>query len=351
MSSQTTKNDWIELDGSEGEGGGQILRSSLALSLHTGRPFRITKIRAGRKKPGLLRQHLTAVEAAKQVGNAEVQGAELRSTELSFAPTGVFPGTYHFAVGTAGSATLVLQTVLPALLLADGPSRLRIEGGTHNPFAPPYEFLEQVYLPQIRAMGPRVESTLVRHGFFPAGGGAFTVRINPTDQLQRLDLPQRGKTTEREATAKLAHIDRHVGERELKSVQTRMGWKHDEMNLHTVQDSAGPGNVLLVRITSEHANAVFVGFGEKGRRAETVAHAAVEQARAYLAADVPVCEHLADQLLLPMAFAGGGSFRTTKPSRHTLTHAEIIERFMDCSFSFEREGDSMAWLATVNSTP
>ena len=126
-----------------------------------------------------------------------------------------------------------------------------------------------------------------------------------------------------------------------------MGWQHEEMNLHTLQDSAGPGNVLLVRITSEHANAVFVGFGEKGRRAENVAQAAVEQARSYLAADVPVCEHLADQLLLPMAFAGGGSFRTTKPSRHTLTHAEIIERFMNCSFAFEREGESMAWTVTV----
>src|SRR5688500_5627223 len=128
--------EMITIDGSEGEGGGQILRTSLALSLVTGQPFRIVNIRAGRKKPGLLRQHLTAVQAAIAIGDAVADGAEIGSQELVFRPEGIRAGEYRFAVGTAGSTTLVLQTVLPALMLANGPSRVVLEGGTHNPFAP-----------------------------------------------------------------------------------------------------------------------------------------------------------------------------------------------------------------------
>ena len=174
----------LKIDCSMGEGGGQILRSSLALSLVMGRSIRIEKIRAGRKKPGLLRQHLTAARAAAEIGRAQVRGVELGSEELEFAPGVVVPGEYRFAVGSAGSATLVLQTVLPALLTASGPSQLVLEGGTHNPMAPPFDFLEKAFLPCIRRMGPRVEATLTRPGFYPAGGGAFEVAIEPVERLE-----------------------------------------------------------------------------------------------------------------------------------------------------------------------
>src|SRR5882762_6595662 len=157
----------ITIDGSEGEGGGQMLRSSLALSLVTGQPFRIERIRAKRQKPGLLRQHLTAVEAAKAVGCAEVVGASLGSQTIEFRPGPVTPGNYRFAVGTAGSATLVLQTVLPSLLTASGPSTLTLEGGTHNPLAPPFDFLDRSFLPAIRQMGASVELELRNPGFYP----------------------------------------------------------------------------------------------------------------------------------------------------------------------------------------
>src|ERR1051325_11860360 len=173
------KTEMIIIDGSEGEGGGQILRTSLALSLVTGQSFRMKRIRAKRQKPGLLRQHLTAVEAAKTVGCAEVGGAEMNSQTLEFRPGPVTPGTYRFAVGTAGSATLVLQTVLPSLLTASGTSSLTLEGGTHNPLAPPFDFLARSFMPLIRRMGPGVELELRRPGFYPAGGGRFHARIEP----------------------------------------------------------------------------------------------------------------------------------------------------------------------------
>ena len=185
--------EMITIDGSQGEGGGQILRTSLALSLVTGQPFRMERIRAKRQKPGLLKQHLTAVEAAKTVGCAEVEGAALSSQTLEFRPGPVTPGNYRFAVGTAGSATLVLQTVLPALLTASGHSTLTLEGGTHNPMAPPFDFLEKCFMPLIHRMGPSVELELRRPGFFPAGGGRFHARIEPAKKLSRLDLPERGR--------------------------------------------------------------------------------------------------------------------------------------------------------------
>src|SRR5262245_17125561 len=173
----------IIIDGSSGEGGGQILRTALALSLVTGTPFRIQKIRAGRPKPGLLRQHLTAVQAAVEVGSASASGAELGSQELSFWPGKVRAGAYRFAIGPAGSACLVVQTVLPPLLLAGGPSSLVVEGGTHNPFAPPWDFLARAFFPLLQRMGARVSTTLERHGFFPAGGGRLRVEIEPGPAL------------------------------------------------------------------------------------------------------------------------------------------------------------------------
>ncbi len=170
----------LTIDGSFGEGGGQILRSSLALSLLTATPFRISKIRAGRSRPGLMRQHLTAVRAATEVGDAEVSGAEIGSTEVVFRPKAIRGGDFAFATGGAGSTTLVFQTVLyPLLLGTDAPSTLRFEGGTHNPMAPPFDFLNEAFLPQLAKMGANVALALTTHGFYPAGGGVWTATISP----------------------------------------------------------------------------------------------------------------------------------------------------------------------------
>src|SRR5258706_4645554 len=177
-----------------GEGGGQVLRSSLALSLLTSAPLRISRIRAGRARPGLMRQHLVAVHAATSISGAEISGAELGSTELLFRPGAIRGGDYHFAIGSAGSTTLVFQTILlPLILGTTTPSRLSFEGGTHNPMAPPFDFLERVFLPLLARMGAHVDVALARHGFYPAGGGEWSATVHPVERLQRLDLLERGR--------------------------------------------------------------------------------------------------------------------------------------------------------------
>jgi RNA 3'-terminal phosphate cyclase (ATP) len=319
----------LTIDGSIGEGGGQILRTSLALSLITGKPFRIEKIRAGRRTPGLLRQHLTSVQAAAKIGQASASGAAIGSQQLTFTPGKITPGEYHFAIGTAGSTTLVLQTVLPALMIADGTSKLTLEGGTHNPFAPPFDFLEKAFLPLLKRMGVRVEAKLINYGFYPAGGGKFEVAIHGTRQLGQMDLLERGDIKRRLAKAVLCHLPRNIADRELSIVQKKLSWPKKWHAVETPTNAIAPGNFVSLEIESEQVTEVFTGFGERNVAAEAVADQAALAARRYLASEAAVGEYLADQLLLPMALAGGGSFTTLPPSRHTTTNIEIIKKFLE----------------------
>lgn len=318
----------IEIDGSQGEGGGQILRSALALSLLTGRAFAIARIRAKRKKPGLMRQHLVAVDAAVRVGNAEVRGAALGSGELVFQPGAVHAGEYHFCIGTAGSATLVLQTILPPLLRASGESRIVIEGGTHNPMAPPFDFLDRTFAPLLNRIGPRMTPRLIQPGFFPAGGGAIAAEITPPRQWRRLELTERAAPRGRRARALVAKLPTEIGRRELEVVRERLGWSPAELAVEEIRDSRGPGNVLLLELSYENVTETITAFGERGVRAEAVAEAAVAEARAYLAGDAPVGEHLADQLLLPLALGAGGTYRAAAISSHARTNLTIIQMFL-----------------------
>ena len=331
----------VRIDGSQGEGGGQILRSSLALSIVTGEPLAIENIRAGRKKPGLLRQHLTAVRAAARISNAHVEGDALSSMALSFHPQAVQPGTYHFAVGTAGSAVLVLQTILPALMLADGPSVLTLEGGTHNPWAPPFEFLTRAFAPTIERMGPRLHFELVKPGFHPAGGGRFTAHIEPAAELLELTLLTRGRETRRSAEALLAHLSEKIGERELAVLKRRLALPAAASICRVLPDSAGPGNALVLTLEFEHAVEVVSTIGQKGVSAEKVAGETAEVAEAFLASGAPVGVHLADQLLLPMAIAGGGAFRTLALSEHARTNIDVIKRFLDSPIRVQEEGTTV----------
>jgi RNA 3'-terminal phosphate cyclase (ATP) len=339
--------EWIAIDGSLGEGGGQILRTALALSLVTGRPFRIEGIRAGRKKPGLLRQHLTAVRAAADVSRAQVSGADLGSRALSFEPAHVRGGEYRLAVGTAGSATLVLQAVLPALLIARESSRLTLEGGTHNPSAPPFDFLAKTFLPILRRMGASVEVRLETYGFYPAGGGRFVTTIEPCVKLGRLSLLDRGETRVH-ARAIVASLPETIAKRELSIVRERLGLERAFCRPETVDASVGPGNVLMIEIDCDSVSEVVTGFGVKGVSAETVASQACDEVQAYLSAGVPVGIHLADQLLVPMALAGGGTFRSLKPTAHTVTNADVIRRFLDVPVAIEHERDEV-YVVTVGS--
>lgn len=328
----------IELDGSAGEGGGQILRTSLTLSMITGTPVRLRHIRARRSRPGLMRQHLTAVQAAARISGARVGGAEVGSQDISFTPGPVLPGNYGFDIGTAGSATLILQTLLPALLRAPGPSVLTLEGGTHNPLAPPFEFLDRAFLPLVRKMGARAEAILERPGFYPAGGGRVCVRIGPAPRLSGLELLERGEVAACRATALISALPRHIAERELRQVARETAWDRSAFIIQEV-DSPGPGNILLLEVESEAVTEVFAGFGQKGVRAEQVADQALGEMRRYLAAGVPVGEHLADQLLVPLALAGSGAFATLPLSLHTRTQIELIPRFLDVRIAVEEQGD------------
>lgn len=322
----------IRIDGSHGEGGGQILRTALALSLATGHPFRIDKIRAGRRKPGLMRQHLAAVLAAAEVGNARVEGHAIASRNLSFTPRTLRSGRFHFAVGSAGSCTLVLQAILPALATAAGPTEIILEGGTHNPFAPPYEFLAQTFLPLVGRMGPRVAAVLQKPGFFPAGGGRLHITIAPSRRLAPLVLTERGAIRQVTARAVVSNLPLHIARRELHVVGRGLELPPDRLQAESVTNAQGPGNVLTITIACDMLTEVVTGFGQKGLSAEKVAARTVARARDYLALGEPVGPFLADQLLVPMALAGYGRFRTGPLSRHARTNIDIIRLFMATAF-------------------
>lgn len=321
----------IEIDGSAGEGGGQVLRSALALSAVTRAPFRIRGIRANRSKPGLLRQHVTGVRAAAEICGATVSGDTLRSSELTFEPGDVRPGSYHFAVGTAGSANLVLQTILPPLMLADDVSEVVVEGGTHNPSSPPFHFLRDTFAPLLGRMGVELALELERWGFYPAGGGRIRAGIVPSAQLDPLVLEARGNVRRTEVTAVLANLRSQIGHRELDAVGQALELTRRQLHLDEV-DSDGPGNVVMAQCETDAVTIVFSAFGRRGTPAQRVGQELAEEVSQWLARDVPVDEHLADQLLLPIALAGEGRFVTGTPSQHTLTNIEVIDRFLDRRF-------------------
>lgn len=339
---QATSSMMIQLDGSQGEGGGQILRSALTLSMITGTPFRIERIRAKRRKPGLLRQHLTAIEAAAAISGARVEGATAGSPSLAFTPNAIRGGDYRFAIGTAGSCTLVLQTVLPALWFADGPATLTVSGGTHNPAAPPADFLIRAWLPLMRRMGAQADIELLRHGFYPAGGGELRAQVSPS-RLVPLELAARGELKSIHAEAIVAAIPGGVARRELDVVAR--AFSGVETQIRELPQREGPGNALLLEFAQENVTELFTGFGERGVSAETVAGRLVNEARAWLASSAAVGEHLADQLVLPLALAGGGSFTTSVQSNHLTTNLDVIARFLPVRADIEPVG--RGWRVSV----
>jgi RNA 3'-terminal phosphate cyclase (ATP) len=336
----------IHIDGSFGEGGGQILRTSLALSLLTGKPFRIERIRAGRKTPGMLRQHLTSVQAAARVGDAHLDGAAIGSQELTFRPQSLRGGQYAFAIGTAGSTTLVLQTILVPLLVAKERSVIELEGGTHNSAAPSFDFLTRSFLPLLAQMGAKVEAQLIRPGFYPAGGGKIVVTIEPAAQLGRLELLERGTIVRKSARAMVANLPHEIARREIAVIAQKTGWPEEVLEAHTVRGSVGPGNAVTLEVECKQVTEVVTGFGQRGVRAEDVAARASEEMLRYLESTAAVGEHLADQLLLPMAIGGGGAFTTLAPTTHTTTNIDVIRKFLDVEISAQEVQGR--WLVSVS---
>jgi len=322
----------ITIDGSEGEGGGQVLRYSAALSLITGEPFTITNIRGGREKPGMMRQHVTSIEAAAAIGGAEVSGLGVGSREIAFRPGSVTPGEYHFAVGTAGATGLVLQTILVPLMLADAPSRVVIEGGTHAMSAPPFEFIIKTLLPVIAKMGPQVTVKLERHGFYPRGGGRIVVEFDPAP-LRPVELINRGKAIANTAEAIVTGIPFDIADRELGAMKKALpDWPDEVFSPRQLSAEEGPGNVVLITSEFEHVTEVMSGFGKLGVPAERIGKTAAKRMEGYIASGAFAGPYLQDQLLLPMALARSGVFTSVKISQHTRTAIDLIKRFTGTSF-------------------
>lgn len=331
----------IKIDGSQGEGGGQILRTSLSLSMITGRPLHVVNIRAGRSKPGLLRQHLACVKAAQEITGAEVVGASLRSEEITFVPGAIRAGQYTFSVGTAGSTTLIFQTILPALLMANAESEVYFEGGTHNGMAPSFDFIAHSFLPALKKMGIEIEAKLERYGFFPSGGGRWYARIPALQNIKPLSLTNRGELEKTLAVATSAKLPEHITERELERCGKKMGWSQECLQQNLVQ-SVGPGNIVSLRLAFAGVQECFEVVGEKSTSAERVTGLALKDMNRYLNSKACVGEHLADQLLLPMILASiacgkGGEFTTIEPSLHTTTNIDVIRQILGRNIRCEEE--------------
>ncbi len=318
----------IEIDGSEGEGGGQILRSSLSLSIWTQQAFRIFDIRANRDPPGLKRQHLTAVRSAAEICDADVVGDHIGSRELVFRPSRLNCRDYSFNIATAGSSTLVLQTVLPPLLMGPELSSVEIIGGTHNRGSPPFDFLERAFMPLLQRMGADITLQILRYGFYPRGGGQIRCEIRPA-RLRPLQLHKRGALEQISAEAYIAALPMNIAERELSAIGQSLEIPREHLHLQGLPNDMGPGNAVTITAKFVNVTEVFTGFGERGVLAEAVAKGAASEAREYLDATAPAGEHLADQLLLPLALAGSGSFIATKITEHLRSNAKVIAKFTD----------------------
>jgi RNA 3'-terminal phosphate cyclase (ATP) len=332
----------LELDGSFGEGGGQILRTSLALALLTGRPLRLHNIRAGRPKPGLQPQHLQSVRAAATIGQAQVAGASLHSTELTFEPGPIVPGSYRFDIGTAGATGLVLHTLyLPLTLRAANPSELTLIGGTHVSTSPCFDFLDRTWRPYLQQCGLKLSLRLMRRGFYPRGGGCVEVHLQPCERLHGLRLPERGKVKATGFSA-VAGLPESIASRQARRALYRLQQRGLKVDIEEQTWEGGPASVIAVELDTQPSPTMFFALGARGKPSEKVADELADQVIAYLdAAPALVDPHSADQLVLPLALAEGpSSFRTTEITRHLTTNIAVIRMFLDREIICEGEEGS-----------
>jgi RNA 3'-terminal phosphate cyclase (ATP) len=320
----------LHIDGSTGEGGGQVLRSSLALAILTRQSVHLTNIRARRAKPGLQPQHLESVRAAAQICGGQVHGAALNSQQLLFEPGEVHAGRYRFDIGTAGATTLVLQTIFLPLAKGKESSNITITGGTHVPHSPCYHYLERQWLPILQACGFWARLSLERAGFYPQGGGEIQALIRPVETILPLQNIQRGRLLRIRGVSAVANLEDGIARRQKLQALRRLEPICEDSKIETIRmPSPGKGTLLMVQAEFEHSTCCYFGLGTIGKRAEQVADEAVDALEAFLASDGVLDEYLADQLLLPLAFADGPSqFRTARVTLHLLTNAEILQAFL-----------------------
>lgn len=346
----------LTIDGSHGEGGGQVVRTSLALSAIIGQPVRIEKIRAGRRNPGLAPQHLTGVRAAAKICNAEVEGAKLKSQELTFAPRSApQAGKYTFDVaqaakgGSAGSVSLILQTVLLPLALAEGASQITLRGGTHVAWSPPFDYIKRVYLPMLARMGIQAKVNIKKWGWYPMGGGEVQVTVegqgtsegrqNPGDSLGALDLRRRGELLRVRGLSASSNLPKHIRIRQEAAALQALRSNGVNARIDVVDaPSKGQGTVVFLWAEFETSLSGFTSLGERGKPAEQVAEEGAEALLEFLHSDAALDCHLADQLVVPMALADGLSHFTTETvTQHLLTNAWIVNRFFPGRIRVEGE--------------
>ena len=314
----------LEIDGSIGEGGGQILRTSLSLSIITGQPIRIVNIRGKRKSPGLKKQHLTALLGAQEISDAKVSGAFLGSQQIEFYPQTITSGDYNFDTQSAGSTALIFQTLYPALIFAKGESSLTIHGGTHNLKAPPFEFITNSFLPLLSQMGIEISYNLERYGYYPKGGGKVTIEIIPLQNPHTLKLTQLSEIKELTAeivTIRKSKLIADSQENEILKILPQC----------TVQKifppSVGPANSISIHVVRENHTQTFTAFGKRNRDDAIIAKVCAQKVKIFIESNILVDTFLADQLLLPLLLTGGGEFISSKPSLHTTTNMHIIKLF------------------------
>jgi RNA 3'-terminal phosphate cyclase (ATP) len=321
----------ISIDGSYGEGGGQILRTALALSSLLEAPFEIHHIRAGRKRPGLAPQHLMAVKAVAEITSAQVQGAEIGSGRLVFRPRELKPGNYRFDIGTAGSAALVLQAVLPGLAFAETPSTITITGGTHLPWSPSFHYLRDVFVPSLSEPGPRVSLEIRNWGWFPKGGGEIRATIHPCTRIAPTRKMERGELKELHVLSAAGRLPISIAERQRDralSVLAGRGYFSARGEALGVS-SASPGTVVFIKAGFREGKAGFTSLGKKGKPAEEVAEEACDEFFKFMASGGSFDKHLPDQLLLYLSLAQGRScVALQEVTRHLETNSWVIRRFL-----------------------
>ena len=325
----------IQIDGRQGEGGGQILRTSLALASLLRKPVQIHHIRAGRKRPGLRPQHLMAVKAMASITGGKMKGAEPGSMHLFFEPGQIRAGSYSFDVGTAGSTSLVLQTMIPALLFGKGVSSVLITGGTHVPWSPCFHYLSQVFAPALACIGNVLALEIEHWGWYPKGGGKIKAGISPVSLLRSTERAQRGELKEIRVLSAVSNLSMSIAERQRDQVIRRFhghGLKTPRVEMLSAP-SQGTGTLVFLMCRFEGGTAGFTSLGKKGKRAEEVADDACSDLLQFLASDAAMDEHLADQLILYMALAKGrSSIVTERITTHLRTNMWVVEQFLPVTF-------------------